>query len=35
MDEDMPGYAWELLPFKDRPLDLYRAHFGTLVLITI
>ena len=27
MDEDMPGYAWELLPFKDRPLDLYRAHF--------
>ena len=27
MDEDMPGYAWELLPFKDKPLDLYRAHF--------
>ena len=27
MDEDMPGYAWDLLPFKDKPLDLYRAHF--------
>lgn len=27
MDEDMPGYAWELLPFKVKPLDLYRAHF--------
>jgi len=27
MDEDLPGYAWELLPFKDKPLDLYRAHF--------
>ncbi|MDC0492714.1 B12-binding domain-containing radical SAM protein [Alphaproteobacteria bacterium] len=27
MDEDMPGYAWELLPFKEKPLDLYRAHF--------
>ena len=27
MDEDMPGYAWDLLPFKERPLDLYRAHF--------
>ena len=27
MDEDMPGYAWELLPFKAKPLDLYRAHF--------
>jgi len=27
MDEDMPGYAWELLPYKERPLDLYRAHF--------
>ena len=27
MDEDLPGYAWDLLPFKDRPLDLYRAHF--------
>ena len=27
MDEDMPGYVWDLLPFKERPLDLYRAHF--------
>lgn len=27
MDEDLPGYAWELLPFKSKPLDLYRAHF--------
>ena len=27
MDKDLPGYAWDLLPFKDRPLDLYRAHF--------
>ena len=27
MDLDLPGYAWDLLPFKDRPLDLYRAHF--------
>ncbi len=27
MDEDLPGYAWDLLPYRDRPLDLYRAHF--------
>ncbi len=27
MDEDMPGYAWDLLPYKSTPLDLYRAHF--------
>ena len=27
MDEDLPGYAWDLLPFKAKPLDLYRAHF--------
>lgn len=27
MDEDLPGYAWDLLPFTKRPLDLYRAHF--------
>ena len=27
MDEDLPGYAWELLPFKSKPLDLYRSHF--------
>lgn len=27
MDLDMPGYAWDLLPYKKKPLDLYRAHF--------
>jgi len=27
MDHMMPGYAWDLLPFKERPLDLYRAPF--------
>ena len=27
MDIDMPGYAWDLLPMRQRPLDLYRAHF--------
>ena len=27
MDVDLPGYAWDLLPRKNRPLDLYRAHF--------
>ena len=27
MDEDLPGYAWDLLPYKSQPLDLYRAHF--------
>ena len=26
MDIDLPGYAWDLLPYKTRPLDLYRAH---------
>jgi len=25
MDIDLPGYAWDLLPFKESPLDLYRA----------
>ena len=25
MDIDLPGYAWDLLPFKNQPLDLYRA----------
>jgi len=25
MDTDLPGYAWDLLPFKTKPLDLYRA----------
>ncbi len=27
MDVDLPGYAWDLLPYRQRPLDLYRAHF--------
>ena len=27
MSEDLPGYAWDLLPKKNKPLDLYRAHF--------
>lgn len=27
MDHDLPGYAWDLLPFIKQPLDLYRAHF--------
>jgi len=27
MDIDLPGYAWDLLPYSQRPLDLYRAHF--------
>jgi len=27
MDTDLPGYAWDLLPFEKKPLDLYRAHF--------
>jgi len=27
MDFDLPGYAWDLLPFKNKPLDMYRAHF--------
>jgi len=27
MDVDLPGYAWDLLPKKSKPLDLYRAHF--------
>lgn len=26
MDVDLPGYAWDLLPFRNTPLDLYRAH---------
>lgn len=25
MDVDLPGYAWDLLPYNERPLDLYRA----------
>lgn len=26
MDRDLPGYAWDLLPYREKPLDLYRAH---------
>ena len=25
MDIDLPGYAWDLLPYRHKPLDLYRA----------
>lgn len=25
MDVDLPGYAWDLLPFDKKPLDLYRS----------
>lgn len=25
MDVDLPGYAWDLLPYKNKPLDLYRS----------
>lgn len=27
MSIDLPGYAWDLLPKKKNPLDLYRAHY--------
>lgn len=27
MDQDLPGNAWDLLPYDKKPLDLYRAHF--------
>ena len=27
MDEHLPGYAWDLLPYREKPLDLYRSHF--------
>jgi len=27
MDLDLPGYAWDLLPYDKKPLDLYRSHF--------
>ncbi len=25
MDQDLPGYAWDLLPRKQHPLDMYRS----------
>ena len=27
LNEIMPGYAWDLLPFRERPLDLYRSPY--------
>lgn len=27
IDKDLPGYAWDLLPYDKKPLDLYRSHF--------
>ena len=27
MDIDLPGMAWDLLPYKNKPFDLYRSHF--------
>lgn len=27
LDVDLPGYAWDLLPYDKKPLDLYRSHF--------
>jgi radical SAM superfamily enzyme YgiQ (UPF0313 family) len=27
LDNELPGYAWDLLPYKNKPLDLYRSHF--------
>ena len=27
LNEDLPGYAWEMLPKKNKVLDLYRAHY--------
>ena len=36
MDQDLPGYAWDLLPFKEKPFDLYTdLQCGTLNMITI
>ena len=25
LDYDLPGYAWDLLPYKNKPFDLYRS----------
>ncbi len=27
MEIDLPGMAWDLLPYREKRLDLYRAHF--------
>lgn len=26
LEYDLPDYPWELLPYKDKPLDIYRCH---------
>lgn len=28
MDVDLPGYAWDLLPYRSKPFDLYRSHLS-------
>ena len=33
MDIDLPGYAWDLLPFKKEPLDLCQRQCGTQNMI--
>lgn len=27
LEIDLPGMAWDMLPYREKPLDLYRAHF--------
>ena len=27
MDEHLPGYAWDLLPYREKPLDMYRSPY--------
>tara|TARA_Y100001970_G_scaffold249533_1_gene320109 strand:- start:27 stop:1541 length:1515 start_codon:yes stop_codon:yes gene_type:complete len=27
LDLDLPGYSWDLLPYNNKQLDLYRAHY--------
>jgi len=27
LDVDLPGYNWNMLPYKNKTLDLYRAHY--------
>ena len=28
LEEDLPGYAYDLLPKNKKEFDLYRSHFG-------
>ena len=35
MDEDLPGYAWELLPYKSKPSTYIVRIFGMPVLTTM